>query len=219
MMNADVSGLHGKRRLLAAALLGLLTAGGGSAVADEGLTTRSGVVPMMEDGRLIGCQAPFEVVRADPEYSGGRRVRVTGLMAVIKPPGSAPGVMLRMAVGGPDDGADVDGVPPDLAALADGPANSLEERYRKDGQTQEGGDSGLFIYAMGPVTEAALRGAASDGRFSLVYALKPGGPLAPVTVDLTVKRRDFGGGGERAPGAPQAFTECLGRLRLDNLTR
>jgi hypothetical protein len=173
---------------------------------------------MVEDGRLVGCQTPFQVVRADPEYSGGRRVLVEGLMAVIMPPGSSPGVMLRLAVHGPDDAEGAEGAAPDTAAPADGAKNGLEERYHREGA--EGGEEpGLFIYKIGPVTGAALRAAASDGRFSLVYALKPGGALAPLTVDLTVKRRPFGAGGERDPGAPQAFADCLRRLRLDDLTR
>jgi hypothetical protein len=218
MMKPETPGPSVRMRLAAAALALALGMGGGLAAADEGLTTRSGVVPMVEDGRLIGCQAPFQVVRADPEYSGGRRVLVEGLMAVIMPPGSSPGVMLRMVVHGPDDAEGAAGKAPDVAAPADGGKTGLEERYRKEG-ADGADDSGLFIYTLGPVTEAALRGAANDGRFSLVYALKAGGALAPLTVDLTVKRRAFGGAGERDPGAPQAFAECLRRLRLDNLTR
>jgi hypothetical protein len=188
----------------------------GSPRADEGLTTRSGVVPMTDEGRLVGCQAPFEVVRADPENNGGRRVRIDGRMSVISP-GGTPGLMLQLAAHGPDDGPDVDGVSPALVVATDGGKDSAAERYLKDGAPADG--DGLFIYMLGPVTEAALRGAASDGRFSLAYALREGGPMAPLTVDLTVKRRAFGGAGERDPGAPQAFADCLRRLRLDNLTR
>lgn len=203
----------GVRRL--AVLAGLLAlAAVASARADEGLTIRSGVVPLVDEGRLTACQAPFEVVRSDPEYSGGRRVRIEGLLAVIAPAGSAPGVMLRMNAHGPDAGADDEGAPPAIAAPADGGKAALDERYVRDGAVEE---PGFFIFTLGPVTKAVLRGAAGDGRFSLVYALKDGGPMAPLTVDLTVKKRPFGGAGERDPGAPQAFADCLRRLRLGDL--
>jgi hypothetical protein len=202
------------RIAMAAGALAALLAGG-AARADEGLTTRSAVGPMNDAGRLVGCQAPFEVVRADPEYSAGRRVRVNGRLSVISPPGSGPAVMLQLSVHGPDDAEDADGSPPLALVLTDGGRDSAGERLSRTAQPDEGD---FVLYSLGSVTEAALRGIVADGRFSLAYTLREGGRPAPLTVDLTVKRREFGGAGERDPGAPQAFAECLRRLRLDSLT-
>ena len=197
-----------------AALAAAAMAAAPMAQADEGLTTRSGVIPMVDNGRLVGCQAPFEVVRADPEYSGGRRVRVEGRLSVISPSGTA-GVMLQMAVHGPDDAEGADGTVPAVLVIRDGAADSSAERYHPEDKS----DDTPLIYTLGPVTRAALSGAVADGRFTLAYALREGGPMAPLTVDLTVTKRSFGGAGERNPGAPQALADCLRRLRLTDLTR
>ena len=204
------------KQTLAAGLTGLLLlAAIGPARADEGLTTRAGVVPMVDNGHLVGCQAPFEVVRADPEYSGGRRVRVEGRMSVIAPTSQSVEVMLQMSVHAADEAAGAEGVLPASLMLRDGTSDSRAERFAPPG---ERGDPDLYLYNLGPVTRAALTGAADDGRFTLAYALKADGPMAPLTVDLTVKRRAFGGGGESDPAAPRAFADCLRRLRLGELT-
>ncbi|MDB5431099.1 MAG: hypothetical protein JWP35_2215 [Caulobacter sp.] len=201
------------RYLLAVVAALSVGACGFAARADEGLTLRSGIVPMNEQGRLTGCQAPFEAVRSDPEYSGGRRMRVEGKLSVITPGGKAAGVLLQLVVHAPDDAADADGVTPIVLMLKDGERDNSAERYPQ--QTDEDGGP-LYVYGMGPVTEATLRQIASEGRFTLAYALKDGGPLAAVTIDLTMKRRVTG---ERDPGAPQAFADCLRRLRLGDLIR
>lgn len=205
-----------RSRLPAAALVLLALAAPApmsTAWADEGLTTRSAVVPMVDNGRLVGCQAPFEVLRGDPEYSGGRRVRVGGRLSVISPEGRA-GVMLQLFAHGPDEGDGGEGTAPLSLVLRDGAADNAAERHHPQDPRED--DPALFLFNLGPVTSQALRGAAQDGRFTLAYALKDSGPMALLTVDLTVRNRTTG---ERAPGAPQSFADCLRRLRLDELTR
>ncbi len=200
------------RYLLAVVAALSVGAGGVPAWADEGLTMRSGVVPMNEQGRLTGCQAPFEAVRSDPEYSGGRRMRVEGKLMIITPGGKGAAVLLELSVHAPDDAADAEGAMPTALVLKDGAQDNAGERLSQ--QTYEDGQP-LYVYGVGPVTGAVLREIASEGRFTLGYSLKDG-PMAPVTIDLTVKRRATG---ERDPGAPQAFGDCLRRLRLGELTQ
>jgi hypothetical protein len=180
--------------------------------ADEGLTTRSGVVPLSEEGRLTACQAPFEAVRGDPEYSGGRRVRVEGRLLVVGPANAQAGVIVELSIHGPDDAADAPGESPADLELRSAGRSSAAERFTGEGSASD--DGRRFIFTFGPVTRAVLRGAMQDGRFTLAYAKTAGGPLAPLTIDLTVKHRNFGGAGDQDPGAPQALSDCLRRLRL-----
>lgn len=200
------------RRLTLIAGLSLIAAAG-PAWADEGLTTRSGVLPLTDDGRLTACQAPFEAVRADPEYSGGRRVRLEGRLLVVGPGQGQPGVVVELRTHAPDDPADAEGAAPARVVLRDGDQDNAAERYTGNGAEAAGG--GSFIFTLGPVTRAAVRSAAGDGRFTLAYAQTADGPLAPLTIDLTVKRRTMGRGVDQDPASPQALTDCLRRLRLD----
>jgi hypothetical protein len=192
--------IHRLRRAAAPALaslafMTLLTAA--PARADEGMVLQGNVEPMVEGGQTIGCQASFGVARRDMEYGDGASTLAVGSLAILNVEG-APRVALKFGVVDMEaaekqvsaGGALQAKAPVRLVLLEDGGDGKASNDADRLGVAPDERGFGVYMFNAGPTTRQILAQAGRNGRFKIAYAMREGGPLVRISVDVTVTRRD-----------------------------
>ena len=170
-------------------------------------TLSTSVAPIFESGELRGCQLEFQVVRSDPEYSGGRLVHISGNLSFWIFEEKSPSVGLRLAVS--EVSKIYDKKPPSDAYLIDGYKTNISDLLGKsDGE----GGSGLFAYKLGESTSnVVFDNIIADRKFTFNYSMIERGLGANVLVDLTVEKLDLENTGKNVIGdrTVNNWAECV----------
>lgn len=156
---------------------------------DGDRTTVDDIVPAVVDGRQVGCQMLFSVVRAKPK------------------PGDVTGVRAALLSARRDDGVDIasvklrvlrnqESIIPDSIVFVDGDVVADDERY--DDWIAEGNRARLSASA-GTVTRKAMLGLVARGTMRIAVR-GPGPGVSFWTVDLS---------GD--PALRQRWAECLSK--------
>lgn len=150
-----------------------------NAVADTGQTAEATFYPLFVQGRLVGCQVAFSVIRQDDEFSGGDLTRANGLLVVYGPRADRMGAMLRLGILNPSSQSFQ---PPERAFLVSGFRSNTAEAGA--GFLSDTPGFRVFPYALGETTVNAVFSLASDGTLEFIYGMPRATVDARVRVDL-----------------------------------
>jgi len=151
-----------RKGLFAAVLLTVVASTPTPEASAQSLTRGAEVYPLIEQGKLTGCQVAFSVARIDDEFSEGRPALANGLIIL-----DASGrVALRLGVA--SDASLVNFEPPARAYLY-GDFKSNVDDFVQRGESSEPGFA-LFVYRLGDPTAELLLRLMESGTIDILYA-------------------------------------------------
>lgn len=172
-------------------LLGLLVASSQEVFAQQPITNAAQVYPLSEQGRLIGCQVGFSVLRKDLEYSDGKPALANGLIMINAKNGT---VGLRLGIA--TDAELSEFKRPDRAYLFKNFKSNADDFVNKFESSDEGFE--FFVFKLGDATGNVLIEFMDAGSIDILYAPPKGIVDARFTFDLGSQ-----------PKALSEFVECL----------
>lgn len=149
------------------------------AVAQESLTVRTKVYPVMESGKLTGCQLSFSVLRTDYEFNDRKPTLVNGLLAFFV----SGGVSLRL--GTASDASFENFVPAERAYLYSEFRSNSEDFISQALSSEEG--FALFFFKLGDQTTSAILRLMDKGEAEILYAPKAATIDARFKIDLAAQ--------------------------------
>lgn len=179
-------------RLMLPTLLTLLAVG--AAGAQASVTTATKVYPLVQSGKLNGCQLGFSVVRRDAEFSDGALAQANGLIVFDVDRGA---IALRLGIA--TDAEFQKFVAPDRAYFFANYKSNSSDFISAFESTDVG--FRVFNYRFGPATEEVFRHFLSSGKVEILYAGKDAKVDAPFAVDL-----------HDHPSSEKEWLECISAL-------
>lgn len=163
----------------------------------QSLTHATRFYPAYSEGRLVGCQVGFSVLRIDTEFSQGEPVLVNGLLVFYGESAQRAGVALRLGVA--PASAPSDFRPPERGFLLDG----LRTNAADFGESFLSEDPGfrMFPFGLGEATARAIGRSMSENRLSMTYGMPNTMVDAPFEVDFS-----------EHPDVHRQWVECLGAV-------
>lgn len=165
--------------------------------------------PIYQSGEIIGCQLVFQVVRSDPEYSGGRPVQISGSLNFWAFADKDLAVGLKLGVS--EISKAYEKKPPSDAYLINGYKTNISDKIGKSY-----GERGfrVFAYKLGDSTsDVVFNNIIEDSKFTFAYSMVEGGLDAMVPVDLTIEKLDIENMEKSLIGdrTVKDWTECVGQ--------
>jgi hypothetical protein len=177
--------------------------------ADSGTTLNAAVAPVIRAGSLEGCAINFDAVRQDTEYNRGELVYVSGSLNFLAIPGKVPWFSLKLGIKPLSGGAQAEYQKPADAYLLNGFTTNAAERITAfDGETP---GFRIFGFKVGDEGMKAIEKVGETGKLHVGYAMRVGGMVAPLTIDLRMKRLDLDNPSksETAVSAPLEWFDCM----------
>ena len=161
------------------------------AVAQDSLTVGTKVYPVMESGKLTGCQLAFSVLRTDYEFNDRKPTLVNGLLVFY----GSGGVSLRL--GSASDAGFKKFVPAERAFLYSDFKSNSEDFISRTLSSEEG--FAFFVFELGNQTTNTILRLMDKGEAEILYAPKATIVDARFKIDLAAQA-----------GTHMELVQCMG---------